>query len=199
MLYKELREQGLRFLNSDRSSLLRSNTVSDELKFLSRFFNDSAECFIDWHAQEFDINSVIFMKKLDTVNSDLTPFKFNFAKECIKQFSLNNSTSFSFQNFVQKSIISETQKSRVITTFVKFQKKRKGYYGTYLNDSQIFFHTDNRAVCFYIPTELYRRMDRTFLRTLDEIGTACPTAKVIEAVKKELGGNITNLTTLQWF
>lgn len=108
MLYKELQEQGLRFKNSDHSSLLKSNTVSDELKFLSRFFNDSAEYFIDWHAQEFDINSVIFMKKLDTVNSGLIPLKFNFAKEYIKQFSLNNSTSFSFQNFVQKSIISET-------------------------------------------------------------------------------------------
>ena len=32
-------------------------------------------------------------------------------------------------------------------------------------------------------------MDRTFLRTLDEIGTASPTAKVIEAVEKELGNN----------
>ena len=42
-------------------------------------------------------------------------------------------------------------------------------------------------------------MDRTFLRTLDEIGTACPTAKVIEAVEKELGGNIIGVTTLHWF
>ena len=62
-----------------------------------------------------------------------------------------------------------------------------------------FFQTDDRAVDVYIPTELYRRMDRTFLRTLDEIGTACPTAKVIEAVEKELGGNIIDVTTLHWF
>ena len=48
LLYKELQERDFHFLNSDRSSLPKSNTVSDDLKFLSRFFNDSAESFIDW-------------------------------------------------------------------------------------------------------------------------------------------------------
>lgn len=49
------------------------------------------------------------------------------------------------------------------------------------------FHTDVRAVDVYIPTELYQRADLLFL------------LQVTEAVKKELGDNKIELTTLHWF
>ena len=49
------------------------------------------------------------------------------------------------------------------------------------------FHTDVRAVDVYIPTEPYQRTDLLFL------------LQVTEAVKKELGDNKIELTTLHWF
>ena len=112
---------------------------------------------------------------------------------------MNNSTSLVFKNFVQKSVESETQKSRVITTFMKFIRDKKGYYGAYLHDGKIYFHTNDFAVNFFIPTEKYRKVDGTFLRMLDEIGEASPTAKTIEKLKKKLNGNKIKLTKLHWF
>ena len=75
--------------------------------------------------QEFDKNNVIFVCKFDgfDINS-IYPFKFDFRKEYIKQFLLSTSTPL-FKNFVQNSIESETQMSRVITTFTKFIKEKK--------------------------------------------------------------------------
>ena len=68
--------------------------LTDDLKFLTRFFNNFAENLIDSYARGFDRNNVIFFTNFGVdVNSDLILFKFNFAKEYIKQFLLNNSTS----------------------------------------------------------------------------------------------------------
>ena len=122
-----MQEIGLKFLNTNRASLLKSYTVklSKDLKFSTRFFNNSTESFIDSYMQEFDKNNVIFVCKFDgfDINS-IYPFKFDFRKEYIKQFLLSTSTPL-FKNFVQNSIESETQMSRVITTFTKFIKEKK--------------------------------------------------------------------------
>ena len=104
-----------------------------------------------------------------------------------------------FKSFVQKSIESETQTSRVITTFTKFIKEKKGYYGAYLNDGKIHFHSGDYAIDFYIPAEMYQKPDRTIFRTLDEIGKANPTAKVIDELKKELNNDEIGVTKFHWF
>ena len=122
-----MQEIGLKFLNTNRASLLKSSTVklSKDLKFSTRFFNNSTESFIDSYMQEFDKNNVIFVCKFDgfDINS-IYPFKFDFRKEYIKQFLLSTSTPL-FKNFVQNGIESEMQMSRVITTFTKFIKEKK--------------------------------------------------------------------------
>ena len=87
----------------------------------------------------------------------------------------------------------------LLQTFQDSLRKKKVYYDTYLNDGKFYFHTDDRAVNFYIPIELYRRADRTYIRTLDEISTVSPIEKVIEAVKKELEDNKIDFTILHWF
>ena len=186
--HKELKEIGLKFLNTDRASLLKSYTVklSNDLKFWTRFFNDSIESFIDTYAREFDRNNVIFVRKFDSsgISSGLIPFKFDFTKEYIKQFLLSTSPP-SFKNFVQKSIESKTQTSRVITTFTKFIKEKKGYYGAYINNGKTYFLSGDYAIDSYIPAKMYRKVDRTIFRTLDKIGDANPTAKVIDESKKK--------------
>ena len=67
LTYKLLKEKGLRFLNSKRKSFLESYTVklSDDLKFLTRFFNDSNQNFIDSYARGFGRNNVIFIINID--------------------------------------------------------------------------------------------------------------------------------------
>ena len=72
--------------------------------------------------------------------------------------------------------------------------EKKWYHGAYLNNGEIYFHTDDYAVNFFIPTEPYQKTDRTFLRTLHEICEVSPTAKVIEELKKELNYDKINLT-----
>lgn len=81
LTYKLLKEKGLRFLNSNRKSFLESYTVklSDDLKFLTRFFNDCTENFIDLYTRKFDRNNVIFNTDIGIgVNSRLIPLRFNF-------------------------------------------------------------------------------------------------------------------------
>ena len=104
-----------------------------------------------------------------------------------------------FKSFVQKSIKSETRTSRVITTFTKFIKKKKGYYGAYLSDGKIYFHSGDYVIDFYIPAEMYQTPDRTIFRTLDEIGKENSTAKVIDELKKELNDDEIGVTKLHWF
>ena len=125
--YKEWNEKVLRFLNSDHESLLENYMVklTDDLKFLTRFFNNFAENLIDSYARGFDRNNVIFFTNFGVdVNSGLILFKFNFAKEYIKQFLLNNSTSPVFKNFVQKSIESEMQTLRGVTPLPNSLRKK---------------------------------------------------------------------------
>ena len=110
---------------------------------------------------------------------------------------MNNSTSPVFKNVVQKNIQSETQTSSYYN-LCEIHKEKKGYYGTYLNDGKICFHTDDYAVNIFIPTEWYQKADITFPRMLDEIGEASPTAKTTEELKKELNNEKINLTKLHW-
>ena len=83
--YKELKEILLKFLNIDCASLLKNYTVklSNDLKFLTRFFNDFTESFVDSYGRESDKNNVIFVCKFDGsgINSGLLPFKLDFTKE----------------------------------------------------------------------------------------------------------------------
>ena len=105
----------------------------------------------------------------------------------------------SFKNFVQKSIESKTQTSRVITIFTKFIKEKKGYYGAYINNGKTYFLSGDYAIDSYIPAKMYRKVDRTIFRTLDKIGDANPTAKVIDESKKELNNDEIDLKKLHWF
>ena len=99
--------------------------LTDDLKFLTRFFNNFAENLIDSYARGFDRNNIIFFTNFGVdVNSGLILFKFNFAKEYIKQFLLNNSTSLVFKIFVQKSIKSEMQTLRGVTPLPNSLRKK---------------------------------------------------------------------------
>ena len=82
-----LKKRGVKLLITDQNSLIKSYTVklSNDLKFLTRFLNDTSKGFIDEYANQFDRKNIIFFRdpnrKLGCI-----PFKFHLTKEYINQF-----------------------------------------------------------------------------------------------------------------
>ena len=82
-----LKKRGVKLLITDQNSLIKSYTVklSNDLKFLTRFLNDTSKGFMDEYANEFDRKNIIFFRdpnrKLGCI-----PFKFHLTKEYINQF-----------------------------------------------------------------------------------------------------------------
>ena len=133
--------------------------------------------------------------------------KFDFTKEYIKKFLLNFSSP-DFNGFALKSIRDKTTTeptSRIISTREKYLKA--------LNPVTMYidFRTFIRYKRLYIPpslcvtsqiliqSDLYLRVNKSFLRAITEIGYSEPTDKVIEELTKELNDNQMNLSKLYCF